>query len=220
MSTAGTIGFNDDGSFSFPENVARSDISLSNDALVDVTGTTGGDLSLTAGNITIEGDSELQGGTFANTGAPDSQSGDINLQATEAIKLDASTIDNAVGTGNAGEVEIIATNFSIVNDGQIDSSTLGNGDAGNITIDVSEKVSLDIGNIVSNILEEAEGNAGEIKVSANSISLTNGAQIQSGVFEGGQGNGNNVTLNARGGDVTISGNNQVVSGIFTDVDDG
>jgi filamentous hemagglutinin family protein len=216
LSVAGTVDITNKGNLSFPEDVARSDISFAQEALVSVSGRRGGDIKLTAGDIQIAESSLLQGGTFADTGLADSQSGNINLNATGAINLDESTINNSVGIGDAGEITIRSTNFSLVN-GLIRNSTKGQGNAGNITIDVNEKVSLDTGNIFSNILEEAEGNSGEIKISANSISLTNGAQIQSGAFEGGKGNGNNITLNATGGDVTISSSNQLSSGIFADV---
>ncbi|MEY2859172.1 MAG: hypothetical protein RLZZ74_3485, partial [Cyanobacteriota bacterium] len=72
LSAAGTISFNNDGSFSFPEDVARSDISFAQEAFVDVAGTRGGDIKLTAGDIQIAESTLLQGGTFADTGLADS----------------------------------------------------------------------------------------------------------------------------------------------------
>jgi filamentous hemagglutinin family protein len=222
LSTAGTVGITDEGNLSFPDDIARGNISLTQEAFIGVTGTRGGDIGLTAADIQIGGGSFLQGGTFADVGLADSQSGNIDLNATGAINVNGSTIDNSVGIGNAGAIEISAISFSLINDGTIINSTFGQGNAGNIRVNAIEDVSLDTGDIFSNVgsqnISQAEGNAGEIVIDANSISLTNGAQIQSSVFDGGLGNGNNVTLNARSGNVTISGNDQLASGIFTDVE--
>jgi filamentous hemagglutinin family protein len=222
LSTAGTVGITNEGNLSFPDEVSRGNVSLTQEAYIGVTGTRGGDIEFTAADIQITGGSLLEGGTFAAVGLADSQSGNINLNATGAIDVNGSAIDNSVGIGNAGAIEINATSFSLINDGRVSNSTLGQGNAGNITINATKDVSLDTGGIGSNVgsrnVSQAEGNAGEIAIDANSISLTNGAQIQSSVFEGGLGNGNNVTLNARGGDVTISSGNQGSSGIFTDVE--
>jgi len=361
LSAAGTVGLNSDGSLSFPDDLARADVSLTNIAFVGVAGDEGGNIGIHARTLEILGESKVQGGTFAS-GLAGGQSGDIILDATGAIQIDSSTIDNSVEIGNAGKIEINATSFSLTNDGEITNSTFGKGNAGNITISANNNVQLsnadifsnvgagaegkggqikidtsnlylnasaqiqtivrqadkennlaggvgDAGNIIVNALGdvaidgvsnddnqfpsglrstvgsgaignggnieinarsfsitngaalssstlgegkagniivnargnvaidgvsnddnqfpsglrstvrgEAEGNAGEITISADSISLTNGAQIQSGVFEGGLGDGNNVTLNARGGNVTISGSDQGKSGIFTDVE--
>jgi filamentous hemagglutinin family protein len=216
LNAVGTIDINSNGSLSFPEDVTRSDVFLTNEAFVDVSGTEGGNITVNAGDLEISSNSELQTGTFADTGLPEGQSGDIILNATGAVEINASTLDAGVGIGNAGNITIDATSFSLTNDGQITNSTFGRGNAGNITINATEDVSLNTGGIFSNVKEEAEGNGGEIKISANSLSLNNGAQIQSGVFEGGLGNSNNVTLNARGS-VTISSDNGKASGIFTDV---
>jgi filamentous hemagglutinin family protein len=222
LSTSGTVGITNEGNLSFPDEVSRGNVSLTQGAFIDVAGTRGGEIELTAADIQITGGSVLQGGTFADVGLADSQSGNINLNATGAIDVNGSRIDNLVGIGNAGAIEINATSFSLINDGTVINSTFGQGNAGNITINATEDVSLDTGDIFSNVgsrsASQAEGNAGEIAIDANSISLTNGAQIQSSVFQGGLGNGNNVTLNARGGDVTISSSNQGRSGIFTDVE--
>ena len=72
-------------------------------------------------------------------------------------------------------------------------------------------------NVGNKDVSQAEGNAGEITISGNLLSLINGAQIQSGVWEDNLGNGNNVILNARG-DVTISSSDRGTSGIFTDLE--
>jgi filamentous hemagglutinin family protein len=223
LSAVGTIDINSNGSLSFPESVARGNVFLTQAAFVDVSGTEGGNITVNAGDLEISSNSELQTGTFADTGLPEGQSGDIILNATGAVEINASTLDAGVGTGNAGNIEISATSFSLTNDSEIINSTFGQGNAGNITIDATEDVSLNTGDIFSNVESQAEGNAGEIAIFANSLSLSNGAQIQSGIVEGGLGNGGNVNIDL-GDTLTFSGKSPdeqaLPSGIFTDVESG
>jgi hypothetical protein len=49
-------------SFSFPNNVARADVSLTNGSFVDVTAGGGGSIAVNARNLTISGESVLIAG--------------------------------------------------------------------------------------------------------------------------------------------------------------
>lgn len=108
------------------------------------------------------------------------------------------------------------------------------GNAGNIVVNTTENVSLDKSAVFSNVGVGGIGNAGDINVTANSIFLTNGAELQSGIvankindnfldsIPSGQGDGGNITLNAEK-NITLSGSNdqdaEDGSGIFTDVEE-
>ncbi|NEU73049.1 S-layer family protein, partial [Hassallia byssoidea VB512170] len=77
--------------------------------------------------------------------------------------------------------------------------------------------------LFSNVLSGAQnGQAGNINIKAGSLSLLNGAQLQSRVVSGGQGNGGNVTVDVPTGIVRIAGRNSRgnPSGIFNDVESG
>ncbi|MGL5832596.1 MAG: filamentous hemagglutinin N-terminal domain-containing protein [Waterburya sp.] len=130
LSTAGTIGITNEGSLSFPDGVARSDVSFTQEAFVGVSGTRGGNIDVNAANIQITEDSLLQGGTFADVGLADSQSGDINLNATGIINIDGSTIDNISEIGNTGDIKLNAPNEIFIKNSQV----LAGGNFGRIFI--------------------------------------------------------------------------------------
>ncbi|MGK7894426.1 MAG: filamentous hemagglutinin N-terminal domain-containing protein, partial [Xenococcus sp. (in: cyanobacteria)] len=83
LSTEGTVGINDDGSLSFPKNVAKVDITLSNGAGLDVTGIGEGTVTINARNISLEA-GEF-GGSFiiAGSTSTDAQARDITINATQ-----------------------------------------------------------------------------------------------------------------------------------------
>jgi large exoprotein involved in heme utilization and adhesion len=203
---------------SFPDSVARGDVSLTNGAVVDVTGKKGGDIGITAGNIQMTGNSELQGGTFAKVGLPGSQSGDINLNATGAIELDASKIDNSVEIGNAGDTDIKTGSLNLTNGAQLTNSTSGFGNAGNVTVNASDRISLDASNIFSTVRSGATGNAGNIELNAGTLSLNKDSVLTNSTS--GFGNAGNITIKVER-DASFSGGNEIVrSGVQSNVESG
>jgi filamentous hemagglutinin family protein len=161
LSETGKIDITEDG-ISFPENVARNNVSLAQEAFVDVSGTEGGNISVNASNLEISGNSELQTGTFADTGLPGGQSGDIILNATGAVEIDASTLDAGVETGNAGNINIEAQDSISIDKSFITAENFGTGFAGGINLDALNEISIEDSRI------EAEGNFGRIFI-GNSI---------------------------------------------------
>jgi filamentous hemagglutinin family protein len=145
-----------------------------------------------------------------------------SLEVSNDSVIDPETKDEQI---NAGNISIDAVNnISFVNNSQISTSTERQGNAGNLTVQSENGVvSLDNSQVFSNVNIGGIGKAGNINITANSINLTNGSSLQSGVVDddsqGGKGNGGSITLNAQK-DVTITGRNQngEFSGIFTDVE--
>ncbi|MDJ0732587.1 MAG: filamentous hemagglutinin N-terminal domain-containing protein [Nostocaceae cyanobacterium] len=127
---------------------------------------------------------------------------------------------------NAGEINIAAAQI-VVNEADLSSSTFGSGTAGGISLEASGSVELNNTRFFSNVRAGAKnGQAGDISINAGSVSMLNGAQLQSGVNgseennpQPGQGNGGNITITTQE-NVIISGRNQEgnTSGIFTDVE--
>ncbi|HAA33200.1 MAG TPA: hypothetical protein DCE56_42620, partial [Cyanobacteria bacterium UBA8553] len=126
------------------------------------------------------------------------------------------------GTGNAGNVTLIANGSFLMNPGsQIQAVTFGQENAGNVTIKVGDAViNSGIGTVIyTNVEPGGVGNAGEINIQAGSLSLLDGAQLQA---IGGQGNAGNVIINVRD-DVLISGadsSGQYNSSIYTSIGEG
>ncbi|MCL1465105.1 filamentous hemagglutinin N-terminal domain-containing protein [Argonema galeatum] len=200
----GTVGLNADGSLSFPEGVARADVSLINKAGINVLGNGGASIAITGRNINISGDSLLSAGIATGQDTLESMAGDIALSATEAITTASSLIENNVkpnAVGNSGNISITAKSLSVTNGAQLNASTLGQGKAGSVTIIASDTVSFDgarkngfpipsaAGSVVT---PNAVGDAGGVSITAKSLSVTNGAQLNASTL--GRGKGGSVTI--------------------------
>ncbi|MEM8723693.1 MAG: filamentous hemagglutinin N-terminal domain-containing protein [Cyanobacteria bacterium P01_G01_bin.39] len=212
---SGTLGINFEGdniSFSFPDDLARANVSLINNAGFLVSGSGGGDITITANNIEILEGSGLFAGIFEGLGSADAQAGDINLQANESILIDGITEDNdfsgvsneveADSLGNAGTLTITATNLSVTNGAQVSTSTFGSGNGGNLSINTTESVLINgasnnpnaFTGIFNQVIPGAFGNAGNTEINTQDLSLVNNARIASSTF--GIGNGGSIAINA------------------------
>jgi filamentous hemagglutinin family protein len=227
LTAAGTISFNNDGSLSFPDGIGRGNVSFNQGAFVGLSGTEGGNLTVNANNLEISENSLLQAGTFASTGMADGQSGDIILNATGAIKIDGSTIDNVVEIGNAGNVQVEADSLALANAAKIDSGTLGNGDGGDLVINVKN---LRTNNSNISTSTNGEGNAGSLTVNASeSIELTGDVRDQNDngvspggllaqVDFGGKGKGGSLTVETKR--LSISNGSKIQAATFDNGDAG
>src|SRR4030095_7574458 len=120
-----------------------------------------------------------------------------------------STISLQGATGDAGSVLVEAQRVTLTNGAQIASVTQGSGHGGDLTIIARDSVTLDgfgRGLISSGLSTSSQpgstGDAGSVQVEAQRVTLTNGAQMQSGTT--GAGRGDNVTVMARDS-VTVDG---------------
>ncbi|WP_413167919.1 hypothetical protein ACL6C3_14545 [Capilliphycus salinus ALCB114379] len=157
--------------------------------------------------------------------------GNVTINASGAISLDgASTgigsqvFENAVGNG--GNITITTGTLSLSGGATLVANTSGRGNAGNVTINASDAVSLDgvgtgtqVTGIGSQTLAGGVGNGGNIEITAESLLMTNGARLISATS--GQGNGGNVNIVVRD---TVSfdgvGSNGQNSGVFSSVESG
>ena len=108
--------------------------------------------------------------------------------------------------GDAGSVRVEAQTVTIREGSFISSVTQGAGRGGNVTVTADTLVmdgSLEFPSQISTTSAPGStGDAGNVRVEARTVTLTNGAQIQSGTF--GAGHGGNVTVIAHGA-VTVDG---------------
>ncbi|KAF3889333.1 beta strand repeat-containing protein [Tolypothrix bouteillei VB521301_2] len=215
---AGSIGIQENGknfSLTFPDRVQRGDISLTNRAVVDVTGDSGGSIAVNARNLKILEGSQILGGIGQGLGTTGTQAGNIKVDAIGQIKLAGtnSLIFNSVraeAVGNAGDITINTGSLEVTGGAQIDSLTRGRGNAGNITIQARDAVifdGIDSDGFPSASFSDVEpgaiGNGGSINITARSLFLTNGGLLGVGVREasdtllGGRGNGGTLNVNVR-----------------------
>ncbi len=205
----GIVGLSVNGSglgLSFPDGVPRTDVSLSNDAVVDVAAGGGGSIAINARSLNMTGENTgLVAGIAPNSGSVGSVAGDIEIKAAEEINLNGSVIANLVqagGVGNAGNVKITTGSLSFTNGAQLIAITAGQGNAGSVNIFASDRVSFDgvssIGNpsgAGSSVKKTGNGDGGNITITTRELSVTNGAQLIAATL--GQGNAGNVNIVAR-----------------------
>ncbi len=221
------------------------------------TGSTGngGDIDITAKSLFLTDGGELN--TFIRNGSSTNptdlpNAGNIKLNISGAIEISgASDILDPNGryansgifssvdlgsTGNAGDIEITTGSLFVKNGGVLSASTFGKGDAGNITInapngivsfDGTEKRGLTTSAAFSTVETGGQGKGGDINITARSLSLTNGGQLNTlvrgtdGINLGGIGDAGNVKLNISDRiDIAGIGNFGIRSAIFSNVETG
>ncbi|WOB43356.1 filamentous hemagglutinin N-terminal domain-containing protein [Thermoleptolyngbya oregonensis NK1-22] len=232
VAAGGTVQLNPNGSLVIPDGLARGDVTFTDGAIVDVLLGDKGDINVTARNISLLGDSELQAGIESSFGAEGSQAGDLRLNATGTVRIaEDSLVRNRVNEnaiGNAGNVEIVANQLELLDTAQISTSTLGQGNAGNVILTVGDRILLDGGDIFSRVGEETlalddsiQLQGGNIQITTGSLVLINGAQLLANTE--GQGSAGSILIRARE-DVTFQGRSptdtSLPSAAFVRVDEG
>lgn len=217
----------------FPDNVARGDVTLTNNSIVDVVAGDGGDIAITARNIDISGsDTNICAGIGAsdfcnspgsNLGSPTSQAGNIVLDGTGKVTIKQSQIENRLNpgaTGNSGDIFDAIINrdkifgsiliggdaISITDNAQVSASSFGTGSAGVVFLTTKGNILVENSGIFSSMNVKETGNAGGILFQGGSISLNNSQmRVQSSSTNGDAGI---VSLKAEGGAISI--NNSVI----------
>jgi filamentous hemagglutinin family protein len=178
----GQVEFNIDRSFTVPATLSRVDVILNNRAVVDVSSAGAGAIAITARQLNLLSESSLLAGIINGNSAM-TQAGDINLNA-ESIRLEqGSGIFNLIeenAIGQAGDIRITTDLLSIASDSQLISSTFGEGDAGDIVIQ-AQNVSVDNGTLDTSTFRN--GDAGTITIDTQGAVSLNGSFVFSTVSE-------------------------------------
>ncbi|MBW4628831.1 MAG: filamentous hemagglutinin N-terminal domain-containing protein [Brasilonema octagenarum HA4186-MV1] len=226
LANAGTIGLNGNGnnlSLSFPDNVERSDVFLSNGALVNVRAGNGGSIAVNARNLKMTAKSSLLAGIESRLGSNNSKAGNIEVNATAAINLNnKSEISNQVlaqANGQGGNVNINASTLQVSGGAQVGVATFGVGKGGNLRVDAQDVqlIGTSSDGFLSGLFASAEpnstGDAGDLTMKTNTLLVRDGAVVNGGTF--GSGKGGNLTVDAS--DVQLIGESadrQFSSGLF------
>ncbi|URD50892.1 filamentous hemagglutinin N-terminal domain-containing protein [Chroococcidiopsis sp. CCNUC1] len=186
----------------------------------------GGDVNLSAGSLSIIDGAQVN----ANSGG-EGDAGNIAINVKNDTNLDGtgplfgggifSNLEGGVGKG--GNVSVTTGSLSLKNGANISASTFSQGDAGSVTLDVRDLLSIDgtsnrgfSSGVFSAVQQQAVGNGGNVNVAAGSISLTNGGIVSASSL--GQGNAGNVTIDARDAIVLDGvGTNNLPSSVFSSV---
>jgi filamentous hemagglutinin family protein len=199
-SIAGDIEINAQGAINLDSS------SIANAVLTGAVGQ-GGEINITTESLSLTNGARLNSSTFGKGNA-----GNVNVNATGTVSLDGEgsdeTFSGAFSTvqrsakGNGGEINITTESLSLTNGARLNSSTFGQGDAGNVNVNARSTVSFDgegsdgsRSGAFSNVQSPGRGNGGEVNITTDSLSVTNGARLGASTL--GRGNAGDVNINAK-----------------------
>ncbi len=153
----------------------------------------GGEITIAADSLSLTNTASISVNTFGQGDA-----GNIVVDTNDAVYLEnLAGIFSAVlpeAVGNGGEIRIKTGSLSLTDRASIDTSTSGQGNAGDIVVQVDDQIQL-INNalISSNVNNNAVGQGGEINLASDSLYIADTAGILSATI--GQGNGGRIVVN-------------------------
>ena len=194
---------------------AQSEINLKEDSEISnflqskATGD-GGDINITTGSLSLKNGGRLRASTLGR-----GNGGNITIIARDNVSFDGtssrtpSAIFIAIGdlaVGNGGDININTNSLDVTNGAVLTTYNYGRGNAGTININARDRVRFDgVGNTArflstsgaysSIVIPEAIGNGGDINITTNLFSVTNGARLSARSF--GQGNAGSIAVTAR-----------------------
>jgi large exoprotein involved in heme utilization and adhesion len=193
----------------------------------------GGDIKITTNSLLLTRGGQVVASTLAEGNA-----GNVTIRARDRVLLDGTVAneleapsaitsivgdfeENEAAIGDGGNVEITTHSLSLTNGAQLLTTIFGQGSAGDVILNVRDRITLDGSSILSSVNSEATGNGGDIRITTGSLSL-NGAQLITSTL--GQGNAGNVTIRAEDR-VSLEGTRRqrselIQSGIFTSTEAG
>jgi filamentous hemagglutinin family protein len=142
-----------------------------------------------SGQLTIDGSRENlavgRTGIFSQTQSSGA-AGTVSVNAgTLVIANDGVISSRTLGSGDGGSLVVRAGNLAIVRDGSIATDTRGpgSGNAGDVSVNVADRLTIDgvsqtaFTGISSRSTQGSDSNAGEVMVSARTLSIGNGGAI-------------------------------------------
>ncbi len=217
----GSVGLSmDDNSLrlTFPATLNRADISLTNGATVNTSGEGGGSIQIWGRSVFINGGSQVA----ASTQGAESGSG-LTLNASESLEVNGFALFGNVfgnistlsfGDGQAGDLTIETKRLSIRDGAQIVSGTLGNGSAGQLTVNASESVevagrdSSDGSSGLASFTGNA-GQAGNLTVNTRRLIIRDGGVLSTQSLIAESNDGNVFPVSGKGGNQTINASDSV-----------
>jgi filamentous hemagglutinin family protein len=199
-----TLNMNKDSlSLEFPDDLKRSDISLTNGTFFNVQDKGSGSIAISAQNIALSAGSLLLAGISSGLTSDTASPGGITLNATQAVTFEGissgvANIAEESSIGNTGQISITADSFNINGFSGILTYALGRGNSGGIALNIRKEITMSRSNyplpafIVSAVGPNEDGLSGDITIHAGSLSLSDGSVIRSNVL--GKGNAGNISI--------------------------
>ena len=185
-----------------------------------------GDITITTGSLTLTNGGEVDVRTFGEGDA-----GSINIIARDRITIDGERLNglpsrvisvvNPGAVGNSDNITITTGSLNITNGGEVNASTLGQGNAGSVNIIARDRITIDgkrsnglPSGATSFVSSDAVGNAGNITITAGSFLLTDGAIVSASTE--GEGKAGNIAITANTLEATRG--SQIQTNTTTDFD--
>ncbi len=160
------------------------------------------------------------------------EGGAIFIEASDLVSLQgfpSSISTGSLSIGNAGNLNILTKRLELNAGAFISTSTLNQGQGGNLTINASDAITLTLQDFTTGIFSttQGEGSAGNIDLTTSHLSVINGALISAATRRNGKGgfiqiNADSLTLDNNSQITTLSqgegnaGNiNLNITGLFT-----
>jgi filamentous hemagglutinin family protein len=184
----------------------------------------GGNISISSGSLSLSDGAEITASTLGRGNA-----GDVDVRASDFVELIGSNIFSTVETGavgNGGNINISSGSLSLSDGAEIDASTFGGGNAGNVDVRASNLVELTDSAIFSAVGAGGVGKGGNININAASLSLKDSAQLITIVREAkdnqpaGQGDAGNVKVDVTGAVIITGVKGTLPSGIRSELGRG
>ncbi|MBD1867999.1 S-layer family protein [Cyanobacteria bacterium FACHB-471] len=153
----------------------------------------GGNINIQANSLFLRDNAQV----FTNT-AERGDAGDISIRVDDSVSLVLSSISSNVeaAIGDAGDISIEANSFSLRNFSFLFNDTSGQGNSGNISIQVRDSVYVRGSNILAEVLSTGVGQGGNIRIESEngSISFLGGSSLGASTF--GQGDAGSIFIRA------------------------
>ena len=204
-------------------------IKVSDNSFVDAgdffTGLGSGEIQVRANSLTLENSAIAStnygtqtGGDMTINASTVNANGTIFVNGSPAAPAGLGT--QTKGTGAAGNVTINTGSLSVLNGAQVSTSSLADGNGGNLTVNASQSIILsglnpDVMNGNSGLFTSTggSGTAGNLTITTKQLSIQNQAQISSST--GGTGNAGNISINATDStQITGIGSTDTFTGVF------
>ena len=172
----------------------------------------GGQLEISAGSVFASGSIADSASGFFSTAQGTGNAGDILLNVADELSLrdGASLTAGTLGSGTGGKIEIHAESLSLSGDAEtsetsISSSTHGQGNAGDIVVNVTDALTLRDGGVIS-ATTHSTGNGGELKITAGSV-FASGGIVSDGMYYLSSGINSSTYGDGKAGDIfmTVAG---------------
>ena len=155
-----------------------------------------GNIKITTNSLSLDNGAQLD-----TSSSSKSDAANIIIDAKDSISFnnESAVFSNIgqQGKGNGGNIEINTNSLSLTNNSQLLTNSFGEGNAGNIIINATDTVSFDgfLSAAFSTVQEQAQGNAGNIEINTNFLSLTNSAGLINSNLD--TGNTGKIIINAK-----------------------